>query len=314
MNKMSNGNADVRNEIINTIRKIVDFKIEEISREKDFGPKVNFSNAIEPAKRLVEFYKRVPADVIELMPESRLDDTLALVKSSWNTFNNVMNTQPGIGQQTIQTLVNNFDVEYRSSFERLGQYIHFSDFKKAEDLSTRLLDDFRNILGHHVLEMEKIERELQQRIQTLHDKYDAESQKTLISLNNKHNEAVELLALVRKTAEEKGVSQQAGYYKVEADKHDNRASMWLWVTAVLTVIVISFAVVLLFIPNFSSIKLDTVFEQVQFTTSKLLIIAALSYFLILSAKNYLAHKHNAVVNRHRQNALMTFQVVYLSWV
>ena len=31
--------------------------------------------------------------------------------------------------------------------------------------------------------------------------------------------------------------------------------------------------------------------------------------LILSAKNFLSHQHNAIVNKHRQNALMTFNAL-----
>ena len=31
--------------------------------------------------------------------------------------------------------------------------------------------------------------------------------------------------------------------------------------------------------------------------------------LYLATKNYLAHKHNAVINKHRQNALMTYKAL-----
>lgn len=31
--------------------------------------------------------------------------------------------------------------------------------------------------------------------------------------------------------------------------------------------------------------------------------------LVLSARNFLSHKHNAIVNRHRQNALMTHRAL-----
>ena len=35
----------------------------------------------------------------------------------------------------------------------------------------------------------------------------------------------------------------------------------------------------------------------------------LTYLLILCARNYLNHKHNAIVNKHRQNALMTYRTM-----
>ena len=43
--------------------------------------------------------------------------------------------------------------------------------------------------------------------------------------------------------------------------------------------------------------------------SKVLFFGMVVYALYFSAKNFLSHKHNQVVNTHRQNALMTFQVL-----
>jgi len=43
--------------------------------------------------------------------------------------------------------------------------------------------------------------------------------------------------------------------------------------------------------------------------SKVLIFAVISFVLYLSARNFLSHKHNAIVNRHRQNALMTYKAI-----
>ena len=42
---------------------------------------------------------------------------------------------------------------------------------------------------------------------------------------------------------------------------------------------------------------------------KILFFAILSYMLSLSARNFMSHKHNAVVNRHRHKALKTFKAL-----
>lgn len=47
----------------------------------------------------------------------------------------------------------------------------------------------------------------------------------------------------------------------------------------------------------------------QLITSKVLIFTVLGYLLIMAARNYGIHKHNAVVNRHRQNALLTYRAL-----
>jgi len=57
------------------------------------------------------------------------------------------------------------------------------------------------------------------------------------------------------------------------------------------------------------ILLITAYETVQLAVSKILVFVVLSYMLYLCAKNFLSHKHNAIVNKHRQNALLTYKAL-----
>jgi len=52
-----------------------------------------------------------------------------------------------------------------------------------------------------------------------------------------------------------------------------------------------------------------VYDPVQLGISKVLIFSVIAYMLFLSARNFLNHKHNAIVNKHRQNALMTHRAL-----
>lgn len=45
----------------------------------------------------------------------------------------------------------------------------------------------------------------------------------------------------------------------------------------------------------------------QNAVSKGIILIGLLYFTITASKNYNAHRHNAILNKHRQNALQTFE-------
>ena len=54
---------------------------------------------------------------------------------------------------------------------------------------------------------------------------------------------------------------------------------------------------------------SSTYETVQLAISKVLIFSVIAYMLFLSARNFLSHKHNAIVNRHRQNALMTHRAL-----
>src|SRR5438045_5114225 len=51
------------------------------------------------------------------------------------------------------------------------------------------------------------------------------------------------------------------------------------------------------------------YQAVQFCVSKLLIFSTIAFILYLCARTLMAHRHNEVVNRHRQNALLTFNAL-----
>jgi cobalamin biosynthesis protein CbiD len=65
----------------------------------------------------------------------------------------------------------------------------------------------------------------------------------------------------------------------------------------------------LFLHRIDWIKPASNADVFQLITSKILIFTVLGYLLIMAAKNYTTHKHNAVVNRHRQNALLTYRAL-----
>lgn len=51
------------------------------------------------------------------------------------------------------------------------------------------------------------------------------------------------------------------------------------------------------------------YADVQLGVSKVLTFGVLSFLTYLFAKNFLNHKHNAIVNKHRQNALATYRAL-----
>ena len=81
----------------------------------------------------------------------------------------------------------------------------------------------------------------------------------------------------------------------------------LFRSSISAITLVFFAIFSLFLHKFDLIRPANTTEMLQLLTSKVLIFSVLGYILILAAKNYTAHKHNAVVNRHRQNALLTYR-------
>lgn len=46
---------------------------------------------------------------------------------------------------------------------------------------------------------------------------------------------------------------------------------------------------------------------IQLAVAKLILFSLLYFAIVWCGKNYRAHQHNAVINKHRRNALRTFQ-------
>ena len=151
----------------------------------------------------------------------------------------------------------------------------------------------------------RLEREARATVQAVTDAAD----RLQGELEKREKDAEEVLATIRKIAAEQGVSQQAIYFKNEADKHQEGATRWLWCTIGMTVLLGVCAIVTLFLHRIPWLAPESSYDTVQLAVSKILIFASISFFLALAGKNYMANCHNVVVNRHRQNALVTYQAL-----
>lgn len=115
--------------------------------------------------------------------------------------------------------------------------------------------------------------------------------------------------LIRRVAAEQGVSQQAIHFNTEAELHKGLAATWKATTIRAAWLVGGYTALSLFFNQTPWLRPTNSFEAVQLVSSKLLLFGVLAYLLALAAKNFLAHQHNEIVNRHRQNALMTFNAL-----
>jgi hypothetical protein len=116
---------------------------------------------------------------------------------------------------------------------------------------------------------------------------------------------------VRQAAGEVTVAAYVKDFEGEADNHQKAAWYWLGATILISLLTVGGAVVTL-IPSIAHFLypvggLSTTQQVIQFTVSKLIILSVLYYTLVWCARNYSAHRHNYIVNRHRRNSLNTFE-------
>ncbi len=120
-----------------------------------------------------------------------------------------------------------------------------------------------------------------------------------------------VLEEVRNAAAEAGVSQTAIHFKTEADEHLVSSKKWRNGLIFIIIALILFSLFGTELLKWAGTAIpDANTNNVQlaiFLTQKGLIVFCLIFALIWAAKNYGAARHNYVVNKHRNNALGSFQ-------
>ena len=129
------------------------------------------------------------------------------------------------------------------------------------------------------------------------------------NLKSHEADALRVLSEIRSVAAEEGVTQQSAHFRAEADKHESEAEVWRKRTTKLAIGLGIYAAVSVLLHKIPYLVPSSTYETVQLAISKVLIFSVIAYMLFLSARNFLSHKHNAIVNRHRQNALMTHRAL-----
>ena len=119
-------------------------------------------------------------------------------------------------------------------------------------------------------------------------------------------EANGILISLRQVAAEVGVSQHSIYFGDESKYHAKRAIYWLGavIVSILSALVFGLYSFKHYITDLSTL---TVTQSMHLIFSKLIIFSVIYFAIVWTSKIYKAHRHNCVVNKHRQNALRTFE-------
>jgi hypothetical protein len=104
--------------------------------------------------------------------------------------------------------------------------------------------------------------------------------------------------------QEVGIGKFSAIFKEESESYRKSANSWMRNTVLIMIALVGGVVLLFF---FVEVDDGKTFQIVQYSVTKILIISSGFYSLSICMKNYRAHKHNEVLNRHRHNALTTFE-------
>ncbi len=269
----------------NSLERMQQFDASVLPRTEELGSAMSFQDAVAPANRLIDLYKQLAVGALDHFPSNVLRTIQQQANSDFNVLDSLLKFSAGSSKADRDQKIQQVRNAYPGAFEKLHPFISYS---------TRTATDFS-----------RLEREARAHLQSAKDSSTALENE----LKKQRTEMDAALSAVRKTAEEQGVSQQAIYFKTAADEFEEEAQKWLKRTLWLVVLLATYVIVTLFLHKFSFLTPTNIHETTQLAISKILMFATLSFVVLLAAKNYLANRHNAVVNRHRQNALVTYRAL-----
>lgn len=273
---------------IEAFERIQKFDVSILPRSGELGQELSFSDAVEPASRIIALYSRISLTALQDFPETELQALESHANGDYNHFQNILDFKvqgtpnpDQIRDGYIRAIID----RYAPSFQRLKDIISYSACRTT---------DFK-----------LIEHEARGVFQKIED----QSHLITTQLEESKKQAEGILDEIRKVAAEQGVSQQAVYFKEEHEMHKRESEKWFKYTLIIATVLAVVAVAFVFASKWSLLAPKDSYEALQLIASKVFIYATLSYLLYMSGKNFLSHKHNSVLNRHRQNALMTFKAM-----
>lgn len=266
--------------------RVQNFDPESLVREAELGKKFAMREAVIPARRVIDLFKLIRPSQIEFFPTDQQNTIRDQANAFFNLLEEVqkfdLEDAPQGPAEAKQTLTSRLEAQFQPLFNSLYPLVSFANIRS--------------------LDFARLEREARAATQGAKD-----SVSNLLSELEQDKKSVEVLVgEVRALAAEQGVSKQAIHFKNEADQHKNASDNWRKYTVIAAIVIVAYAIVSLFFHKIPGLEADTPYKAFQIGTSKILIFAILAYMLFLCSRNFLSHKHNEIVNRHRQNALATF--------
>lgn len=241
-----------------TLERIQTFDPTTLGRVDDLGRQMNFAEAVKPAEAIIAVYKRIPVSALSDFTDGQLNAITAQANADYNVFKQILDfnaaSSDAVGTRT--NILANIKVRRDQLFDQLWQYVAYG---VARITDTNLL-----------------ETQARATIQGIQD----QAAKLTDQLAKAKLDADNALVAIRAVASEQGVSQQAVYFKDEAQSQETLSEKWLSYTYRFAAALGGFAILSLFLHKIEWIKPATNAEMFQLITSKVLIFTVLGYMLV----------------------------------
>lgn len=270
-----------------SLSRIQGFDAGSIVRTDKLGVAFDFSPASESAAEIIKIFNQVDVDGLSALPVATLHGLHSIGDSTMQIFQQCLDYDPTApnASSTRDSIVASINSLVSAVFNTLSPIISYLSSQQAGAKA----------------EVERILREL------------GESRAAIRALVKDAEVASEqttsVLSAARSTSGKVGVQNEASHFKAEADAHRSASENWKTATIWAAVVLLLYSISTAFLHKWTWFMPTTNIGMTQFIVSKILIFGVLGYLRTLSAKNFLNHKHNEIVNKHGQNALLTYETM-----
>lgn len=255
--------------------------VDELLVNPDWG-KITFEGCrpeLERTYSMLNQFKLLPLELLPDGPTQQIVSTLPPIKQTIDQIRS-FSIESGNPTGTRDQLVSQIKSQADQFFTAAHLYIPYLAYQKG--------DVQRNI------------NELTRSVEEAGQLVDG----TKKDIEQRRGEIGDIIVAAREAAASVGVAHFTADFNAEADAQDQSAEKWLKTTAGVAAVTILTALLMVFVP----VKADATTPQViQLFTSKVVILGLLFTATIWCGRLYKAARHQSAINKHRANALRTFQ-------
>lgn len=262
------------------LKELTEIEVDGIVRSKELGTTLDFSAGKPLFEQTISLMRRLQDSKFDLVPTQKIHELKGACESIYNRFREIRAFNADQGRSGRDSLIQSLDSTLDQHFLLLTSVIASSGQDEAAIRAQR--DEAAQI----VQSIEATRERAEQSVKETEDR-----SKTIL------NEA-------QKTAASVGIHSHAEHFQKEADRYWWLSLSWLVATLV-------FAAAAAWVSVWTinrTVSLDTNWVAVvQMTVSRFSLMAITYFVAIWASRMYRAARHNQVVNRHRVNALRTFE-------
>lgn len=270
-----------------SLARIQSFDPASIVLNDKLGAAFDFSPAAGSAREIIGTFNQLDREGLDILPESALQTINSMAVSTQHIFEQcaAFNPTTSDASTTRLNVISSINSHVNTIFNTLSPIISYvgSQNARAKAAADGVIDE--------ILASRDALRSL------IADAQVAKQQTSAI------------LETARSTSGKVAVGNEAEYFRAEASVHRTASDDWKTATIWAAIALLGYSVGTAFLHKWDWFMPTTNIGLTQFLVSKILVFGVLGYLLSLSAKNFLNHKHNEIVNKHRQNALLTYEAM-----